>query len=996
MNGGRQFGDVDPWVSVIVPARNAASTLRATLTSVQAQTMPDWEALVVDDGSTDATAAIAAATAAADHRIRVLSARAGSAAGARNVGIAAARGTWLVFLDADDWIAPEHLVRLRDLTERFPDVEVAYCAFQRVFGDGARPAPNYDADLAADPVAALSRYCALAIHAAVVRRDRVVELGGFDAAFVTCEDWDLWLRLARGGARFVGTPACLAFYRSQTGSLSTKLPRMIQDAQRVIAIAGRPASDTAMAVALFTLWCAGAAIGRGEDGAALIDLVPMPHEMGDSAPILASVVVDGLVVGAETPREGLCARWPTIRRSVAAVCERTEHNAGAPELSRAMRYGIERALLAADSLAAPRTLDLVMGLTADPANRTPIAPPAGVDMAILRFRIDGGWGIDRVTPVFAPLTQGDVAALGIEVTGGRDYWRRAGLSSSPEALARFALRATWRLSRLSARVLRQGPRALKGAGGALRDAASAVMRGLGGGRSNAAALRRVLEQARADVSRVAPAPAARLAAPVATARPVARDDGSAPWDALFATPDPWDYGSAYEQEKYEHTLAVLPDAPIGRALELACAEGMFTRQLAPRVGALIAADISQIALTRAEARCAGQKNVTFRRIDLTTDALPQGQDLITCSEVLYYLPTVEALSGVISAIHDGLAPGGRFVQAHAFVLNDDPSRTGFDWGNPFGVATIHATICAHGGMALERSVVTDLYRVDCFRRMADVAAAPPPIIERTLRRAALTPAVERLVVWDGAEALRADLLATVKTRAVPVLMYHRIAPEGAAGSRYALPAEAFRAQMRLLRRQGRHAISPAELRAGLAQRQGFRGKPVVITFDDAYCDFRELAWPILQKSDMTADVFVVAGLAGRSAEWDGFDRSQAALMDWNDMRALATEGVRFGSHLWSHPRAGGLSSMALAVELARSRAEIEAQLGAPVRAVAAPFGDMDERFIRLAVAAGYDIAFSTDPGLTRLGDDPMRLRRIEVTGDMSLTTFTRALEAQDG
>ncbi len=66
----------------------------------------------------------------------------------------------------------------------------------------------------------------------------------------------------------------------------------------------------------------------------------------------------------------------------------------------------------------------------------------------------------------------------------------------------------------------------------------------------------------------------------------------AKWESLFAQPDPWGYSSDYEQTKYEHTLELLPEGPIGRALELACAEGHFTAQLAPRVGSLVAADIA--------------------------------------------------------------------------------------------------------------------------------------------------------------------------------------------------------------------------------------------------------------------------------------------------------------------------------------------------------------------------------------------------------------------
>jgi glycosyltransferase involved in cell wall biosynthesis len=101
-----------PSVSAIIPARDAEATLGQTLDSLLAQTVPDWEAVVVDDGSVDGTAEVALAYAARDPRVRLLRARAGGAAAARNAGLALARGRRLLFLDADDWVAPAHLERL--------------------------------------------------------------------------------------------------------------------------------------------------------------------------------------------------------------------------------------------------------------------------------------------------------------------------------------------------------------------------------------------------------------------------------------------------------------------------------------------------------------------------------------------------------------------------------------------------------------------------------------------------------------------------------------------------------------------------------------------------------------------------------------------------------------------------------------------------------------------------------------------------------------------
>ncbi len=223
-----------PQVSAIIPARNAAATLEATIDSLRAQTIPDWEAIVVDDGSTDETAAVAHAHASRDPRVRLLRAEAGGASAARNVGLTAARGRWLLFLDADDWVAPTHLERLLGLLTAMPAATAAYCGYRRVTPDGSAGPATWRADIATAPMQAFAHRPGTAIHAVLVDRDAVLALGGFDPALRTCEDWDLWQRLAQAGAPFVGLPEPLAFYRTGGVSLSRGHRQMLRDGLVVI------------------------------------------------------------------------------------------------------------------------------------------------------------------------------------------------------------------------------------------------------------------------------------------------------------------------------------------------------------------------------------------------------------------------------------------------------------------------------------------------------------------------------------------------------------------------------------------------------------------------------------------------------------------------------------------------------------------------------------------------------------------------------------------
>lgn len=99
-------------ISVVIPVYNAAGYLDACLQSLQAQTYPDWEAIVVDDGSTDASPDLCRAWAARDSRIRVLRQENAGVSAARNAGIAAAAGSFLAFVDADDRLEPDYLLEL--------------------------------------------------------------------------------------------------------------------------------------------------------------------------------------------------------------------------------------------------------------------------------------------------------------------------------------------------------------------------------------------------------------------------------------------------------------------------------------------------------------------------------------------------------------------------------------------------------------------------------------------------------------------------------------------------------------------------------------------------------------------------------------------------------------------------------------------------------------------------------------------------------------------
>src|SRR5438132_5192342 len=187
-------------VSIIIPAYNAADTIGDTLESLIAQSCLSWEAIVVDDGSTDDTSEVVRVYTQRDARMRMITQGNTGEAAARNAGLALAQHDWVLFLDADDWILPTHLERMTDMLSSDARLDAVHCGSARVAVDGTLVPEKFVPPLG-DMFSIFARFCAFPIHACVVRRHLVESVGQFATSLRTCPDWDLWQLIARTGAR---------------------------------------------------------------------------------------------------------------------------------------------------------------------------------------------------------------------------------------------------------------------------------------------------------------------------------------------------------------------------------------------------------------------------------------------------------------------------------------------------------------------------------------------------------------------------------------------------------------------------------------------------------------------------------------------------------------------------------------------------------------------------------------------------------------------------
>ncbi len=219
-------------------------------------------------------------------------------------------------------------------------------------------------------------------------------------------------------------------------------------------------------------------------------------------------------------------------------------------------------------------------------------------------------------------------------------------------------------------------------------------------------------------------------------------------------------------------------------------------------------------------------------------------------------------------------------------------------------------------------------------------------------------------------------------RAVPVLMYHGISDDHEPGvSPYyktnTSPA-VFEQQMRTLAEQGFRSVTVDE--AARIQQQNRAEKIVVITFDDGFRDFYDLAFPILKKLGHTATMFLpTAFISDSRRKFKGKE-----CMTWQEVRTLKAQGIQFGAHTVNHPKLYQLPWKEIETELALSKEQIEQELGERVTGFAYPyaFPQEDRRFTKtlgeMLRGQGYRNCHTTVVGRVRPNDDPFFIKRLPV------------------
>ncbi len=221
----------------------------------------------------------------------------------------------------------------------------------------------------------------------------------------------------------------------------------------------------------------------------------------------------------------------------------------------------------------------------------------------------------------------------------------------------------------------------------------------------------------------------------------------------------------------------------------------------------------------------------------------------------------------------------------------------------------------------------------------------------------------------------------------PILGYHGLRTERSNDRRnddpYWVKESDFEIQMSIISEGGFNLLATDDIAKCRSENTSRRN--LVITFDDGYESVYKIAFPILKEFALTATVFVISGFIGRQ---DYLNKRQ--------ILEMADHGIDIQSHSATHPCLLDVTEKGIIEELSISKKAIEEILGKPVRGFAIPGGLYNRRICELAQDCGYDVVYTSDPGLNRSAHSKKRLKRLVIRSHTDQATFRSLANGERG
>jgi peptidoglycan/xylan/chitin deacetylase (PgdA/CDA1 family) len=220
---------------------------------------------------------------------------------------------------------------------------------------------------------------------------------------------------------------------------------------------------------------------------------------------------------------------------------------------------------------------------------------------------------------------------------------------------------------------------------------------------------------------------------------------------------------------------------------------------------------------------------------------------------------------------------------------------------------------------------------------------------------------------------------------VPVLLYHSVSSDASEWARpFAVTPEVFRQHIDSIVERDMSGLTASSFAKSLHERLPLPERPVVVTFDDGFADFADVALPALRERRLATTLFVTTGFLEGHPDYAPSRWFDDRMLAWSQLRELHADGVEIGAHTHTHPQLDTLSRRAVWDELTRCKSLLEDELGTGVASMAYPHGYSSPAVRRLVRAAGYESAYSVKEALSSTSDDPYSIARLTVRRTTSL------------
>lgn len=949
-------------VSIIILAYNTSDVIFKTLESLMQQSFPNWEGIIVGNINSEGFFKSIVNFIEPDSRFRLVEQSQANPSIARNLGIEQARYDWLLFIDAGDWLFPEHLEKLTAPLRATPKANAVFCNWTTTAAENIR---NNSYSYTISDFSELKRglfyhltVCnQFPLHACIIKKALVRAVGNFDPELNICQAWDLWQRIARAGICWISVDLILAGCLPQQKKVCLNPQQLLIEGLQVITrghqidsrvtkphdlfAKGSPARLISNALLYWTGYCTGMAIALGRDGSSLLSYLATQKNLATSLvsfdlSILDIAIAKGILNAECTKSEEFSRFWHLAKPKIEQFFHHFNRYTGRTLKILSRIRSIEKIILEQISLDRPLALTRFYGVDID-VTQPIIDLPVPYDLETLNCRVY--LAKEFLGSIDLPVFDRKISRLVLsDAIANRYGWEILRYFFEQKVYSELTIKRNE-----SSIVVQKGKLIL--AEDLTPDLDLWQLHEKIGWKLFLQELWGATNWERNSSSQTSYCQTTLV--------------NDREWSLIEVSED---FSDLKVVQSSLHVVVLVGGVAIG-VITIAVETPMIT---AAELKREIVAQ-ADLELVRAAVRegLLGQPldgNFSLRdrlakaaRLKNTIEPSPQVAETI--------LPNTGNLLNQYLASEN-----------NTFVL-------GYRQGQLIGTSASRWAILPR--MAInelaESAVINDEPTIFCDRQIAPqhILYTPDFIVPQNFKQRS-----------NQRSNSNCHSDSSSYTDRLPILMYHRVAlAESSIPNRWRLSPQLFERQLRYLQEEGFYSVTLEQWRRSMLTRQPLPGNAVIITFDDGYLDFYEYASPLLKKYGFSAIVFLIVDLIGKKHE-------DCYLMGWQQIEQLQAEGIEFGSHSLNHPSFTNISYIDLVRQAASSKAILTRKLGVSIDALAYPYGHCNSVIEHLTGSCGYTFGLRTGFKRSTWDDSLLGLSRIEVASSDDLPQFRSKLQRQ--